>query len=177
MKDLFDRFEKAKGARGPAAHGAAERIFAVDAGSGDGSDPDARGTGIGLVPCSPLGKGFLTGKIDENARFDKTDFRSSLRRFAPDALKTNQALTDLLARIAQRKKTSVAQIALAWVLAQKPWFVPIPGTAKLDRLKENAGAVAIELTWEDLHEISEAASKIEVHGARYPEHLERMTGR
>jgi aryl-alcohol dehydrogenase-like predicted oxidoreductase len=139
--------------------------------------PTLEELGIGLVPYSPLGKGFLTGKIDENARFDKSDFRSSLPRFTPEALKANQALIDLLARIGERKKATVAQIALAWVLAQKPWIVPIPGTTKLDRLKENVGAVSVELTPGDLQEIEEAASKISVHGARYPEQLERMTGR
>lgn len=139
--------------------------------------PTIEELGIGLVPYSPLGKGFLTGKIDENARFDKTDFRSNLPRFTPEALKTNQALIDLLAGIGERKKATVAQIALAWVLAQKPWFTPIPGTTKLDRLRENVGAVSVQLTAEDLRDIDEASSRIRVHGARYPEHLERMTGR
>jgi aryl-alcohol dehydrogenase-like predicted oxidoreductase len=133
--------------------------------------------GIGLVPYSPLGKGFLTGKIDENAKFDSSDFRSTLPRFTPDALKANQALIDLLAGIAQRKKATPAQIALAWLLAQKPWMVPIPGTTKLDRLEENIGAVSLELTPEDLRDIEEAASTITVQGARYPERLEQMTGR
>jgi aryl-alcohol dehydrogenase-like predicted oxidoreductase len=133
--------------------------------------------GIGLVPYSPLGKGFLTGKIDENAKFDSSDFRSTLPRFAPEALKANQAVIDLLGRIAQRKQATPAQIALAWVLAQKSWMVPIPGTTKLDRLDENIGALSVELTPEDLRDIDIAASKITVQGARYPEKLEQMTGR
>ena len=133
--------------------------------------------GIGLVPYSPLGKGFLTGKIDENAKFDSSDFRSTLPRFTPEALKANQALIDLIGKIGQRKKATVAQIALAWLLAQKPWIVPIPGTTKLHRLDENIGAVAVKLTPDDLREIDSAASKIEVQGARYPEKLEQMTGR
>jgi len=133
--------------------------------------------GIGYDPYSPLGKGFLTGKIGENAKFDNSDFRSTLPRFTPEALKANQALIDLLNKIAQRKKAAVAQIALAWLLAQKPWIVPIPGTTKLNRLDENIGAVAVELTPDDLREIESAASKITVHGARYPEKLEQMTGR
>jgi aryl-alcohol dehydrogenase-like predicted oxidoreductase len=139
--------------------------------------PTLEELGIGLVPYSPLGKGFLTGKIDENATFDKTDFRSTLPRFTPEALKANQALIDLLGRIAKRKKATRAQIALAWLLAQKPWIVPIPGTTKLNRLEENIGAVAVELTLDDLREIDSAASKITVQGARYPEKLEQMTGR
>jgi aryl-alcohol dehydrogenase-like predicted oxidoreductase len=138
--------------------------------------PTLEELGIGFVPYSPLGKGFLTGKIDENAKFDKTDFRSILPRFAPEALKANQALIDLLGKIAERKKATPAQIALAWLLAQKPWMVPIPGTTKLNRLEENIGAVAVELTPDDLREIESAASKITVQGARYPEHIERMTG-
>jgi aryl-alcohol dehydrogenase-like predicted oxidoreductase len=133
--------------------------------------------GIGLVPYSPLGKGFLTGKIDENAKFDSSDFRSTLPRFTPDALKANQALIDLLGRIGQRKSATPAQIALAWLLAQKPWIVPIPGTTKLHRLDENMGAVSVELTPIDLRDIEDAASRITVHGARYPEKLEQMTGR
>jgi len=133
--------------------------------------------GIGLVPYSPLGKGFLTGKIDENARFDSSDFRSTLPRFTPEALKSNQALIDLLAGIGERKKATPAQIALAWLLARKPWIVPIPGTTKLHRLDENIGAVSIELTPDDLRDIDNAASKITVQGARYPEKLEQMTGR
>src|SRR5579864_285896 len=133
--------------------------------------------GIGLVPYSPLGKGFLTGKMDENTKFDSSDFRSTLPRFTPEALKANQVLIDLLGTIAKRKKATPAQIALAWLLAQKPWIVPIPGTTKLHRLEENIGAVSIELTPDDLREIDVAASKITVQGARYPEKLEQMTGR
>jgi aryl-alcohol dehydrogenase-like predicted oxidoreductase len=132
--------------------------------------------GIGLVAYSPLGKGFLTGKIDENAKFESSDFRSTLPRFTPDALKANQAVIDLLGSIANRKKATPAQIALAWVLAQKPWIVPIPGTTKLNRLEENIGAVSIQLTVEDLQELDFAAKKIPVQGARYPERLEKMTG-
>ena len=133
--------------------------------------------GIGLVPYSPLGRGFLTGKIDENTKFDDGDFRSNLPRFTPEALKANQALVDLLGSVAQRKEATPAQIALAWLLAQKPWIVPIPGTTKLHRLEENIGAAAVELTPDDLREIDEAASQITIHGARYPESLERVTGR
>jgi aryl-alcohol dehydrogenase-like predicted oxidoreductase len=129
-----------------------------------------------LVPYSPLGKGFLTGKVDENAKFDSSDFRSILPRFTPEALKANQALIDLLARIGERKKATPAQIALAWLLAQKPWIVPIPGTTKLERLDENIGAVSVELTLDDLRDIDAATAKITVQGARYPENLERMTG-
>ena len=132
--------------------------------------------GIGFVPYSPLGKGFLTGKIDENTKLNSSDFRSTLPRFAPEARKANQVLVDLLGKIADRKKATPAQIALAWLLAQKPWIVPIPGTTKLGRLDENLGAVAVELTPADLSEIGEAASKITVQGARYPEHIEKMTG-
>jgi aryl-alcohol dehydrogenase-like predicted oxidoreductase len=132
--------------------------------------------GIGLVPYSPLGKGFLTGKIDENAKFDSNDFRSTLPRFTPDALKANQALVDLLGNIARAKNATPAQIALAWLLAQKPWIVPIPGTTKLHRLEENIGASTVELTAEDLRNIDAAASKIKVEGTRYPERLEKMTG-
>jgi len=139
--------------------------------------PTLEELGIGFVPYSPLGKGFLTGKIDENAKFDSSDFRSTLPRFTPEALKANQALIDLLGTIANRKQATAAQIALAWLLAQKPWIVPIPGTTKLHRLDENIGAVAVELTPGDLREIDSAASKITVHGARYPEKLEQMTGR
>jgi aryl-alcohol dehydrogenase-like predicted oxidoreductase len=138
--------------------------------------PTLQELGIGLVPYSPLGKGFLTGKIDANAKFDSSDFRSTLPRFTPEALKTNQALIGLLGRIAQRKKATPAQIALAWLLAQKPWIAPIPGTTKINRLDENIGAVSIQLTPEDLRDIDAAASKITVEGARYPERLERMTG-
>jgi aryl-alcohol dehydrogenase-like predicted oxidoreductase len=139
--------------------------------------PTLEELGIGLVPYSPLGKGFLTGKIDENAKFDSSDFRSTLPRFTPEALKANQALIDLLAGIGQRKKATVAQIALAWLLAQKPWIAPIPGTTKLHRLDENIGALSVELTPDDLRDIDFAASKITVQGARYPEKLEQMTGR
>ena len=139
--------------------------------------PTLEELGIGFVPYSPLGKGFLTGKIDEKTTFDSSDFRSTLPRFTPEALKANQALIDLLGKIGQRRKATPAQIALAWLLAQKPWIVPIPGTTKLHRLDENIGAVAVELTADDLREIDSAASKITVHGARYPEKLEQMTGR
>ncbi len=139
--------------------------------------PTIEELGIGFVPYSPLGKGFLTGKIEENAKFDSADFRSILPRFAPQALKANQALVNLLHQIAQRKKATPGQIALAWLLAQKPWIVPIPGTTKLHRLEENIGAAAVELTFEDLRDIENAASKITVHGARYPEHIERMSNR
>lgn len=133
--------------------------------------------GIGFVPYSPLGRGFLTGKIDEKATFDNSDFRNILPRFTPEALKANQALIDLLAGIAGRKNATPAQIALAWLLAQKPWIVPIPGTTKLHRLDENIGAVTIELTPDDLRDIESASSKITVQGDRYPEKLEQMTGR
>jgi aryl-alcohol dehydrogenase-like predicted oxidoreductase len=139
--------------------------------------PTLEELGIGFVPYSPLGKGYLTGKIDENAKFDSSDFRSTLPRFTPEALKANQALLDLLASIAERKKATPAQIALAWILAQKPWMVPIPGTTKLHRLDENIGAVSVELTPGDLRDIDAATSKITVQGARYPEKLEQMTGR
>jgi aryl-alcohol dehydrogenase-like predicted oxidoreductase len=133
--------------------------------------------GIGLVPYSPLGKGFLTGKIDESTTFDSSDFRSTLPRFTPEALKANQALIDLLGSIAAQKQATPAQIALAWLLAQKPWIVPIPGTTKLHRLEENIGAVSVKLTLDDLRDIDNAASKITVQGDRYPEKLEQMTGR
>jgi aryl-alcohol dehydrogenase-like predicted oxidoreductase len=139
--------------------------------------PTLEELGIGFVPYSPLGKGFLTGKMDASTKFESTDFRSTLPRFTPEALKANQALIDLLASIGERKKATPAQIALAWLLARKPWIVPIPGTTKLDRLDENIGAVSIELTPDDLRDIENAASKITVQGARYPEKLERMTGR
>jgi aryl-alcohol dehydrogenase-like predicted oxidoreductase len=139
--------------------------------------PTLEELGIGFVPYSPLGRGFLTGKIDENTSFDSTDFRSTLPRFTPEALKANQTLINLLGSIAERKKATPAQVALAWLLAQKPWIVPIPGTTKLNRLEENIGAVAVELTPDDLLDIDAAASKITVQGARYPENLERMTGR
>ena len=133
--------------------------------------------GIGFVPFSPLGRGFLTGKMDENTKFDSSDFRNNLPRFTPEARKANQALVDLLRNIAEQKNATPAQIALAWLLAQKPWIVPIPGTTKLHRLEENIGAAAVELTPDDLREIESAASKIRVQGARYPEELEQMTGR
>jgi aryl-alcohol dehydrogenase-like predicted oxidoreductase len=139
--------------------------------------PTLEELGIGFVPFSPLGKGFLTGKINENTTFDNSDFRNIVPRFTPEARKANQALVDLLREIAERKKATPAQIALAWLLAQKPWIVPIPGTTKLDRLEENIGAVAVELTSNDLREIDSAASKFTVQGARYPEELERRTGR
>jgi len=139
--------------------------------------PTLEELGIGLVPYSPLGKGFLTGKIDETTAFDSTDFRNILPRFTLEARKANQALVDLLGRIGQRKKATPAQIALAWLLAQKPWIAPIPGTTRLDRLEENIGAASIELTPGDLGEIESAAAKIAVQGDRYPEALERLTGR
>jgi aryl-alcohol dehydrogenase-like predicted oxidoreductase len=133
--------------------------------------------GIGFVPFSPLGRGFLTGKINENTKFDASDFRNTLPRFTAEARKANQALVDLLAEIAKRKTATPAQIALAWLLAQRPWIVPIPGTTKLNRLEENIGAMEIELTRDDLGDIETAASTITVQGARYPEKLEQMTGR
>jgi len=139
--------------------------------------PAVEELGIGFVPYSPLGKGFLTGKIDENTKLDSTDFRNILPRFTPEAMKANRALVDLLGSIGERKKATPAQIALAWLLAQQPWIVPIPGTTKLNRLEENIGAVAVELTPDDLSEIESAASKITVQGARYPESMERITGR
>ena len=138
--------------------------------------PTLEELGIGLVPYSPLGKGFLTGKMNEQTTFDSSDFRSTLPRFTPEALKVNQALIELLGGIAERKKATPAQIALAWLLAQKPWIVPIPGTTKLNRLEENIGAAAVELTPHDLRDLDAAASKIKVEGARYPEKLEQMTG-
>jgi aryl-alcohol dehydrogenase-like predicted oxidoreductase len=138
--------------------------------------PTLEELGIGFVPYSPLGKGFLTGAIDENKKFDSTDFRSTLPRFTPEALKANQALIDLLGSIAKRKNATPAQIALAWLLAQKTWIAPIPGTTKLNRLEENIGALSVELTTDDLRDIDDAASKIKVEGARYPERLEKMTG-
>jgi aryl-alcohol dehydrogenase-like predicted oxidoreductase len=139
--------------------------------------PTLEELGIGFVPYSPLGKGFLTGKINEDTTFASTDLRSRIPRFTPEARKANQVLVDLLGRIGEDKKATPAQIALAWLLAQKPWIVPIPGTTKLHRLEENIGAAAVELTSDDLCEIESAASKITVQGARYPEELERMTGR
>jgi len=139
--------------------------------------PTVEELGIGFVPYSPLGKGFLTGKINEGTTFDSSDFRNILPRFTPEARKANQALVDLLGKIGERKRATPAQIALAWLLAQKPWIVPIPGTTKLARLHENIGAAAIELTSDDLRDIESAASKITVQGARYPENIEKMTGR
>jgi aryl-alcohol dehydrogenase-like predicted oxidoreductase len=139
--------------------------------------PTLKELGIGFVPFSPLGKGFLTGAMNENTKLDSTDFRSTLPRFTPEAMKANQALVDLLGTIAKKKNATPAQIALAWLFAQKPWIVPIPGTTKLHRLDENIGAVSVELTPDDLREIESAASKITVQGARYPEKLEQMTGR
>ena len=139
--------------------------------------PTLEELGIGFVPFSPLGKGFLTGKIDENSEFDSTDIRSSIPRFTPEARKANQAMVDLLDSIAQRKHVTPAQIALGWLIAQKPWIVPIPGTRRLERLDENIGALAVELTPDDLRDIERAASQINVQGARYPEHLEQQTYR
>jgi aryl-alcohol dehydrogenase-like predicted oxidoreductase len=138
--------------------------------------PTLEELGIGFVPYSPLGRGFLTGKMNETTTFDSSDFRSTLPRFAPEALKANQTLIDLLGSIAQRKKATPAQIALAWLLAQRPWIVPIPGTTKLNRLEENIGAAVVELSPNDLRDIDNAASKIKVEGARYPELFEKMTG-
>jgi len=139
--------------------------------------PTLEKLGIGFVPYSPLGRGFLTGKLNEDTTFESSDFRNMLPRFTPEARKANQALVDLLGEIAERKKATPAQIALAWLLAQKPWIVPIPGTTKLKRLEENIGAAEVELTPNDLDEIETATSKIDVQGARYPERLEQMTGR
>jgi aryl-alcohol dehydrogenase-like predicted oxidoreductase len=139
--------------------------------------PTLEELGIGFVPYSPLGRGFLTGKINENTTFDSSDFRNNLPRFTPDARKTNQTLVALLGKMGARKKATPAQIALAWLLAQKPWIVPIPGTTRLQRLEENIGAAAIELTSDDLREIDSAESEIKVEGARYPEKLEALTGR
>jgi aryl-alcohol dehydrogenase-like predicted oxidoreductase len=138
--------------------------------------PTLEELGIGLVPFSPLGKGFLTGNIDVKTTFDTSDFRNIVPRFTPEARNANLALVDLLRKVAERKKATPAQIALAWLLAQKPWIVPIPGTRKLERLEENIGAGAVELTSEDLREIDSAASKITIQGARYPEYLEKRTG-
>jgi len=139
--------------------------------------PTLEELGIGFVPYSPLGRGFLTGKMNESTTFDSSDFRNILPRFTPEARKANQALVDLLGAIATRKKATPAQIALAWLLARRPWIVPIPGTTKLHRLEENIGAASIELTQEDLRDIESAASEISVQGARYPEHIEQKTGR
>jgi aryl-alcohol dehydrogenase-like predicted oxidoreductase len=138
--------------------------------------PTLEELGIGFVPFSPLGKGFLTGKIDDKTTFEKNDFRNIVPRFTPEARKTNQALVDLLGRVAKRKGATAAQLALAWLLAQKPWLVPIPGTTKLNRLEENLGAADVELSSEELGAIDAAASKIQVEGARYPEELEKRTG-
>jgi len=139
--------------------------------------PTLEELGVGFVAYSPLGKGFLTGKIDENTTFDSSDIRTTIPRFTPEARQANQALVDLLGVIAQRKQATPAQIALAWLLAQKPWIVPIPGTRRLERLDENIGAVDVELTPDDLREIESAAAEITVQGARYPDELERLTGR
>jgi aryl-alcohol dehydrogenase-like predicted oxidoreductase len=139
--------------------------------------PTLEEIGIGFVPYSPLGRGFLTGKMNENTTFDSSDFRNMLPRFTPEARKANQALVDMLGEIAKRKKATPAQIALAWLLAQKPWIVPIPGTTTLKRLEENIGAAEIEFTYDDLRDIENAASKIKVEGDRYPKHMEQMTGR
>lgn len=139
--------------------------------------PTLEELGIGFVPFSPLGKGFLTGAIDEKTTFSSTDFRNIVPRFTPEARKTNQALVELLRTIGERKHATPAQIALAWLLAQKPWIVPIPGTTKPSRLHENLGAASLDLTPGDLREIERAASEVKVQGARYPDHLERLTGR
>src|ERR1700688_1052854 len=139
--------------------------------------PTLEELGIGFVPFSPLGKGFLTGAINQDTKFDKTDFRNTVPRFTPEARKANQALVDLLSKVAARKKATPAQLALAWLLAQKPWIVPIPGTTKLHRLEENLAAACVELTPADLRDINSASSKIKVEGARYPERLEQLTGR
>jgi aryl-alcohol dehydrogenase-like predicted oxidoreductase len=139
--------------------------------------PTLEELGIGFVPYSPLGRGFLTGSIDENTKFDANDFRNGLPRFAPEARKANQALVDALAQLAARKQVTSAQLALAWLLARKPWIVPIPGTTRLHRLEENIAAAAIDLTPGDLGEIESVAAQIDVRGARYPEHLQRLVGR
>ena len=139
--------------------------------------PTLEELGIGFVPYSPLGRGFLTGKLDESTSFASTDFRASLPRFTPEARKANRGLVDLLGRIAARKQATPAQIALAWLLAQKPWIVPIPGTTKLHRLEENLGAAAVELTADDLREIEDALASVTVQGERYPERLQRLVGR
>jgi aryl-alcohol dehydrogenase-like predicted oxidoreductase len=139
--------------------------------------PTIEELGIGLVAYSPLGKGYLTGAINHDTKFESSDFRSRLPRFAPEALKTNQALVDLLAEIAKQKEATSAQIVLAWMLAQKPWIVPIPGTTRLDRLEENIGATKIQLSAQELIDIDEATSKINIEGARYPENLQKMVGR
>ena len=147
------------------------------AGAGKEILPTLEELGIGFVPFSPLGKGFLTGKIDEATTFDKTDFRQIVPRFSPENRKANQAFVDMLTQMGQQEKATPAQIALAWLLAQKPWIAPIPGTRRLERLEENIGGAALELTKENLREINEAATKISLQGARYPEHLDKLTGR
>jgi aryl-alcohol dehydrogenase-like predicted oxidoreductase len=139
--------------------------------------PTLEELGIGFVSYSPLGKGFLTGAISENTTFDKIDFRNIVPRFTPEARKANQAVVDLLGQIAARKRATPAQIALAWLLAERPWIVPIPGTTKLHRLEENIGAAAVQLTPDDISEIARAVAKIAVQGARYPEHLQQLVGR
>ena len=139
--------------------------------------PTLEDLGIGFVPFSPLGKGFLTGKIDENTKFDSSDFRNVVPRFSPEARKANQSMIDLLNKIAKQKDATPAQVALAWLIAQKPWIVPIPGTTKLHRLEENIGSVNIEFTDDELHEIDNASGEIKVEGARYPEHLQKLVGR
>jgi aryl-alcohol dehydrogenase-like predicted oxidoreductase len=139
--------------------------------------PTLEELGIGFVPFSPLGKGFLTGKISEETEFDKSDFRNIVPRFSAENRKNNQAMVDLIGKFAQQKKATPAQIALAWLLAQKPWIVPIPGTTKLHRLEENIGATGVELTHDDIHQLESAASKIAVQGARYPEALQKLVGR
>ena len=139
--------------------------------------PTLEELGIGFVPFSPLGKGFLTGKISADTKFDANDFRNKVPRFDPENRKTNQALVDVVERFAKRKQAAPAQVALAWVLAQKPWIVPIPGTTKLHRLRENIGAVSLQLTPEDLHTLESAAAEVSVQGARYPEHLQKLVGR
>ena len=139
--------------------------------------PTLEDLGIGFVPFSPLGKGFLTGKIDENTKFDSSDFRNVVPRFSPEARKANQSMIDLLNKIAKQKDATPAQVALAWLIAQKPWIVPIPGTTKLHRLEENIGSVTIEFTDDELHEIDNASGEIKVEGARYPEHLQKLVGR
>ena len=139
--------------------------------------PTLEELGIGFVPFSPLGKGFLAGKIDENTKFDSSDFRNIVPRFAPEARKANQSMVDLLNRIAEKKNATAAQVALAWLLSQKPWIVPIPGTTKLHRLEENIGSINIEFTSDELREIDDASSEIKVEGERYPEHLQKLVGR
>jgi aryl-alcohol dehydrogenase-like predicted oxidoreductase len=139
--------------------------------------PTLEELGIGFVPFSPLGKGFLTGKISEDTQFDKSDFRNVVPRFTPENRRANQAVVDLIGRFAQQKKTTPAQIALAWLLAQKPWIVPIPGTTKLHRLEENLGVVSVELSLDDLRQLESAAAKIQLQGARYPEELQKLVGR